>query len=377
MEEIQPPAVPPVYEEIDALRRDVADLFAIDDTTLDYPDKGHVRFRGRFRCDPADCYDELRRRFERHGYTPVVDREEDGRSALIAMPVVFDHPGSRWVVNLILFLATILSTLIVGAAYELGSYELAWRQPWHGWPFAFSILLILGAHELGHYFAARHHGVPVTLPYFIPMPFSLFGTLGAFIRLQGPVNNRRALFDVGAAGPLAGLVFTLPLLFYGLATSDLGTIAPGQSFEGNSLLYLLIKFAVFGRVLPGGGQDVYLNQVAWAGWVGLFVTGLNLIPVGQLDGGHVAYALFGPRARGFFWPAIFGLALITLFSYVRGLLVVTWVLWIFLLLFFGRIHARPLEDVSALDPWRRALAVFTLALFFLVFVPFPLAGLAQ
>lgn len=377
MEEIQPPGVPPVYAEIDALRRDIADLFVVEDTTLDYPDKEHVRFRGRFRCDPAECYDELRRRFERHGYTPVVNREDEARSALIAMPVVFDHPGSRWIINLVLFLATIFSTLVVGAAYELGSYDLAWRQPWHGWPFAFSILLILGAHELGHYFAARYHGVPVTLPYFIPMPFSLFGTLGAFIRLQGPVNNRRALFDVGAAGPLAGLVFALPLLFYGLATSDLGPIFPGQSFEGNSLLYLLIKFAVFDRVLPGGGQDVYLNQVAWAGWVGLFVTGLNLIPVGQLDGGHVAYALFGPRSRGFFWPAIFGLVLITLFSYVRGLLVITWLLWIFLLLVFGRIHARPLEDVSTLDPRRRVLAVFTLALFFLVFVPFPLAGLAQ
>jgi membrane-associated protease RseP (regulator of RpoE activity) len=377
MQEIEPPAAPPMHEGIDALRRDIADLFTVDDTTLDYPDKGHVRFRGRFRCDPADCYDELRGRFERYGYTPVVNREDDERSALIAMPVVFDHPGSRWIVNLVLLLVTILSTLVAGAAYETGSYELAWRQPWLGWPFALSILLILGAHELGHYFAARHHGVPVTLPYFIPMPLSLFGTLGAFIRLQGPVNNRRALFDVGAAGPLAGLVFALPLLLYGLATSNLVPITPGQPFEGNSLLYLLVKFIVFNRVLPGGGQDVILNQVAWAGWVGLFVTGLNLIPVGQLDGGHVAYALFGPRARGFFWPAIFGLALITLFSYVRGILVVTWVLWIFLLLLFGRIHARPLEDVSTLDPRRRALAIFTLALFFLVFVPFPLAGLAQ
>ena len=213
--------------------------------------------------------------------------------------------------------------------------------------------------ELGHYFAARHHNVPVTLPYFLPMPLSLFGTLGAFIRLQGPVTNRRALFDVGAAGPLAGLVFALPVLFIGLATSAVGPVMPGGIFEGNSILYSLAKLAVFGRLLPGNGVDVHLNQVAWAGWVGLFVTGLNLIPVGQLDGGHVADALFGKRARLFFWPAIVALGLIVLYSWLAGFFTPTWLLWIFLLLAFGRVHARPLEDITELDTRRRVLAVFT------------------
>ena len=377
MQDPQPPVLEPqLYEHVDELRRAIADLFAITDTTLDYPEKGHLRFRGRFLRDPGECYDELRRRFESHGYTPLVDEEEDGRIALIALPVVFDNPGSRWSINLILFLLTILSTLFVGASYGAATMEEA-LQIWRGWPFALSILLILGAHELGHYFAARHHNVPVTLPYFIPMPLSLFGTLGAFIRLQGPVSNRRALFDVGAAGPLAGLVFAVPVLLYGLATSPLTQVAPGELYEGNSLLYLLAKFAVFGRVLPGSGQDVLLNQVAWAGWVGLFVTGLNLIPVGQLDGGHVAYSLFGQRAKLFFWPAIIGLVLIIGYSYFQGALVLTWALWIFLLLAFGRVHARPLEDITDLDPRRRALAVFTLALFFLVFVPLPLAAVIR
>ena len=209
------------------------------------------------------------------------------------------------------------------------------------------------------------------------MPWSYFGTLGAFIQLRGPVTNRRALFDVGAAGPLAGLVFAVPVLLYGLATSDLGTIASGQTYEGNSLLYLLAKLLVFGRILPGGGVDVYLNQVAWAGWVGLFVTGLNLLPVGQLDGGHVSYALFGERSRLFLWPTILGLGLIVVYSWLQGAPALTWVLWIFLLLSFGRVHARPLEDITALDPRRRALAIFTLALFFLCFVPLPLVALAR
>ena len=374
MEEPQPIAPNETFEHVDALRRDIADLFIIYDTTLDYPDKGYVRFRGRFLQNPTECFDELRRRFERHGYTPTVSEDGD-RVALIALPVVFDHPKSRWIINLVLFIATILSTLFVGASYGAETADQVW-QIWRGWPFAASILLILGAHELGHYFAARHHNVPVTLPYFIPMPLSLFGTLGAFIRLQGPVSNRRALFDVGAAGPLAGLFFAIPILFYGLATSPLGPISPGGIFEGNSILYVLAKYAVFGQLLPGGGVDVYLNQMAWAGWVGLFVTGLNLIPVGQLDGGHVAYALFGKQAQRLFWPAIVGLALIVLYSYLQGAFTATWILWIFLLLMFGRVHARPLEDISDLDPRRRALAVFTLALFFFAFVPFPLSGLS-
>ena len=376
MSEIQPrpddPSPGASFANVDALRRDIADLFIVYDTTLDYPEKEYVRFRGRFLQDPAECYDELRRRFEAHGYTPAVNDEGD-RIALLALPVVFDHPDSRRIVNLLLFIATILSTLFAGAYYETGTLEGA-LQIWRGWPFSLSVLLILGAHELGHYFAARHHNVPVTLPYFIPMPLSLCGTFGAFIRLQGPVSTRRALFDVGAAGPLAGLVFALPILFYGLATSDIGPNIPG-SFEGNSLLYLVAKFAVFGRLLPGGGQDVYLNQVAWAGWVGLFVTGLNLLPVGQLDGGHVAYALLGKRAERLFWPVIVGLALIVVYAYLRGAYALTWVLWIFMLLAFGRFHARPLEDISPLDPRRRALAVFTLGLFFLTFVPFPLLSL--
>ena len=374
MEDPQPIAPNETFEHVDALRRDIADLFIIYDTTLDYPDKGYVRFRGRFLQNPTECFDELRRRFERHGYTPTVSEDGD-RVALIALPVVFDHPKSRWIINLVLFIATLLSTLFVGASYGAETVDQVW-QIWRGWPFAASILLILGAHELGHYFAARHHNVPVTLPYFIPMPLSLFGTLGAFIRLQGPVSNRRALFDVGAAGPLAGLFFAIPILFYGLATSPLGPISPGGIFEGNSILYVLAKYAVFGQLLPGGGVDVYLNQMAWAGWVGLFVTGLNLIPVGQLDGGHVAYALFGKQAQRLFWPAIIGLALIVLYSYLQGAFTATWILWIFLLLMFGRVHARPLEDISDLDPRRRALAVFTLALFFFAFVPFPLSGLS-
>ncbi len=364
--------LPPVYEvpldKVEALRRDMADLFTVTYTALDQPQPGYVKFHGRFLQDPAICFDDLRRRFEQNDFTPMIREGEDGRLALIALPHVFNPPASRWIINLLLFLATIASTLWVGASYELGM-KLAWQEMWRGWPFSLSLLLILGAHELGHYFAARYHKVPVTLPYFIPLPgsFSLIGTLGAFIQLKAPVKNKRALLDVGAAGPLAGMVFAIPILLLGLATSPVQALPLGGYLaEGNSLLYMAAKLLVFGRILPSGGEDVLLNQVAWAGWVGLLVTGLNLIPVGQLDGGHVAYVLFGKRARQFYWPVLIALA---------GLVLITgatmWMLWIVMLFFLGRVYAEPLDDVTPLDGRRRAIAIFTLILFLLVFMPVP------
>ena len=358
---------PVPLEKVEALRSDLTDLFSVVDTTLDKPTQGQVRFRGYFLQDPVDCFDELARRFEHHGFTPTI-REEGDLIALVGLPVVFQDAPSNWIINLLLFVATVFSTLVVGATYSAETQEQA-LQIWRGWPFSLSLLLILGAHELGHYFAARYHKVPVTLPYFIPLPFvSFIGTMGAFIRLKGPVKNRRALLDVGVAGPLAGLVFALPILWYGLATSDVGPLpAGGYMLEGNSILYAAMKIGVFGRFLPEGNMDVQLNDIAWAGWVGLLVTGLNLIPLGQLDGGHTAYVLFGKRAKQFFWPILIGLLGLALLTGAT-----MWLVWIVLLYFLGRTHAEPLDDVTDLDPRRRAIAIFTLVLFLLVFVPIPL-----
>lgn len=361
------PTIP--LDKVEALRGAVAGYFVIHDTTLDQPHPGQVRFRGHFLEDPADCFDELRSRFEQHGFTPLI-RQESDRIALIALPAVYDPPPSNWTINLVLFVATVLSTLYVGASYAAGEPDGS-LVLWRGWPFSLSLLLILGAHELGHYFAARYHKVPVTLPYFIPLPGivipSLIGTLGAFIRLKGPVKNRRALLDVGAAGPIAGMVFALPILWFGLATSEVGPLPTGAYLlEGNSLLYALSKIVILGRMLPADGIDVSLNQVAWAGWVGLLVTGLNLIPLGQLDGGHIAYVLLGKRARQLFWPVIVGLLALVLFT---GTMM--WGVWIVLLFLMGRFYAQPLDDVTPLDNRRRLIAILTLFLFVLVFIPVP------
>ena len=148
---------------------------------------------------------------------------------------------------------------------------------------------------MGHYVAAPHKA-DVTLPYFIPMPFGL-GTMGAVIRLKSPIKNRRQLFDIGVAGPLAGLAMAIPLLMIGLLTSPvqyIGRPLPGWQ-EGNSILYVLLKLITKGQILPGGGYDVIINAIAFAGWFGLIVTMINLLPIGQLDGGHIIFSLFGRK----------------------------------------------------------------------------------
>ena len=355
-------------ETIQGLRNAITDLFQVFDTTLDEPESEYVRFRGRFLQDPADCFDDLRERFARYGYTPTIKAQNDS-IALIGMPFVFAPKESDRRINLLLLIATIFSTLFVGASYVAETTNELFMI-WRGWPFSLSIMLILGAHEMGHYFAARYHKVPVTLPYFIPMPMpGSFGTFGAFIRLKAPVKNVRALLDVGAAGPWAGIIIAIPILFLGLATSEVQQlpVAAAYQMEGNSLLYAAMKFIVFGRFLPSDGMDVYLNQVAWAGWVGLLVTSLNLIPVGQLDGGHTAFALLGNWAKHLFWPVIIALGLLVVLTGT-----VTWVIWIGLLFFLGRRYAVPLDEVTVLDPRRRIIAVLTLLLFILVFIPIPL-----
>jgi membrane-associated protease RseP (regulator of RpoE activity) len=312
----------------------------------------------------------LKRRFELLGFTPYI-REEDNTVTLNAAPVVLDPAPSRWIINLVLLLATILSLLWVGAAGETDGMP-GLGELWRGLPYCLSLMVILGAHELGHYFAARYHNVPVSLPYFIPLPISLFGTLGAVIVSKAPTTNKRALLDIGAAGPLAGLVFAIPILIYGLSISPIQPLPPpGQGFlEGNSIFYAFAKLAVKGQFLPSGTEDVLLSQVAWAGWVGLLVTGINLIPVGQLDGGRIAYALFGQNARKLYWPVLIAMVVLSIAT-----MTATWVVLLILLFFFGRLYEEPLDDVTPLDGRRQALAIASLLIFVLVFVPIPIRQL--
>ncbi|MBE0409334.1 MAG: site-2 protease family protein [Anaerolineales bacterium] len=359
-----------------------------------------AKFIGRLRGKPEEAYDKLAASLKPFNVTPLFRKEKD-MHAIILMSGVINPKRSNPVINLVLFVLTLLSVILMGTLFTYdgpfsGSLtdNLSYIIPalLRGLAFAASLLGILLAHEFGHYLAARYHHTAVSLPYFIPFPFSPFGTMGAFIQMKEPPKNKRILLDIGLAGPLAGLVVAIPVLFLGLYLSELRPLPVDQGLylEGNSILYLVAKYIVHGEWLPqpvsyeglhpiifwiryfftglpipAGGLDVILHPVAFAGWAGLLVTALNLIPAGQLDGGHLIFVLLGKRAR-FVLPFVLT-GLIAL-----GTVWPVWWVWAFLIFMMGRIYAEPLDQITPLDPNRRLIAVFGLIVFVLVFIPIPI-----
>ncbi len=388
----------------DVLRSIVGQVMRVDDATLGEPEKFYIRFRGKLVMDAVDAYAQVAEKFRPLGYTPLFRKDGDADAVLAVKGVIAPPPSKAWISWLMLGL-TFLSVLLTGAMYGMTGDMPTTFMGWvsllvTGWPFVVTMLGILMAHEFGHYFAARYHKVAVTLPYFIPMPFiSPFGTMGAFIQLKAPPTNRRVLLDIGIAGPLAGLAVAVPVLIYGLLTSPLKPLpavvpSDGLGLEGNSILYVVLKWLVFGRLLPTpvsfgqlppllymlryylmgspiplGGLDVELNKIAWAGWGGLLVTGLNLIPAGQLDGGHALYTLFGEKRARRLLPIIL-VVLVGLGFFWTG-----WFLWAAIIYFFGRSYAEPLDQITTLDTRRKILATLALVIFVLVITPIPLINI--
>lgn len=352
------------WDLAERLRRSVWDVFQVEDVTLAEGPVGAVRLRGRLLIDSQRAYTVVSERFRALGLTALF-RRDGPADMIIAVPGTLPTriANSPWVPAVLLVL-TLASVLYIGALMDPtpdGRFRL-----WNGLPFAISLIAILGAHELGHYFAARRVGTPVTLPYFIPLPIPPFGTMGAFIQMKAPSRDRRALLSVAIAGPLAGMAVAIPVLLLGLSMSKVEPLPPsGYLMEGNSLLYAALKILVFGRFLPSGGYDVMLHSIAFAGWAGLLVTGLNLIPAGQLDGGHIIYALLGERAR-YLTIAII-IALLGLSWLWRG-----WLIWAFLIFIFSRAQATPLDDITSLTPSQRLVAIGMMILFVLVYVPVPI-----
>jgi len=383
----------------------VKDIFQIDSIVWSTSEENSVvRYYGSLLLDSVEAYDKLAEALSPFGLTPLF-REHEGKHQIILIKDLPEPKQSNPWVNLGLFILTIFSVLFAGSSYvytgtetELGEAILGiLRNLGQGWPFAVSLLAILLAHEFGHYLAGRYHKSYVTLPYFIPLPipYSL-GTMGAFIAMKSPPKNKRALLDIGIAGPLAGLVVAIPVLLIGISLSTVGDLPTNLSaengfmLEGNSIFYLISKYIIHGQWLPEpasyggvspfiywikyfftgnpfplGGMDIQMHQVAWAGWAGLLVTALNLIPAGQLDGGHLLYTLFGEKATKVV-PIVLGFLVILGFGW-NG-----WWLWAFLIFFMGRSHAEPLDSITELDHRRKILAIIGLIIFLLIFVPIPL-----
>lgn len=308
---------------------------------------------------------------------PVVDDEERPlRASAIITPAQaegeFVEREPRAWVNWLLFALTIVTTTFAGAAHQ--GVDLL-REPSRftvGLPYALGLLLILGFHEFGHYFMARRHGIRVTLPYFIPVPFAL-GTFGAFIKMRSLAQDRRALFDVAVAGPIAGLLVAIPALLIGLRSSSIiaapdaigdGLMHHGASVGSSVLLSFLAKLSLGPALLEG--HVLQLSPLAFAGWLGLLVTALNLLPIGQLDGGHIAHAMFGQRAGETIGSvAMWTLLLLGLFVW-PGLL-----MWAIIVFFIAGGGAPPLNDLTPLSPSRRRLGYAAFAILALIITPLP------
>lgn len=297
---------------------------------------------------------------------PYGDEVYRGYGAIDARPQVQRGPG----LHIALFAATFVTTA-AASAFHQGIDVFA--EPYRlvaGFPYAIAIMTILLFHECGHYFLARAHGVDATLPFFIPAPPIPFfiGTLGAFIRMRSLPRNRRALFDVGAAGPWGGIFVAVPAILIGLSLSEVHPAGPGGEgglFLGDSLLFRSLSWLVLGTT--GDDATIMLHPIALAGWVGLLVTALNLLPVGQLDGGHVVYAALGER-----WHRWISRGTLTTLIVLGVGGAGTWLFWALLLSVLGLRHPRLLDGDTPLDPPRKWAALATIALFLVTFMPQPL-----
>ena len=302
-------------------------------------------------------------------------------SAVSALGKFFHFGKSRPWKHAILFVLTLFSMVAAGAMQQGANVFAGIASLPHlveGIPFAATLLGVLTAHEFGHYFAARKWGVKASLPYFIPLPYvSFLGTLGAVIKIRSPIPNNSALLDIGAAGPLAGLVIALAACIIGLPQS---TLVQDQYFHWDPIQLgaPLIFTGLSTLFLPGVNpeQVVLLSPVAFAGWVGLFITAFNLFPVGQLDGGHIVYALFRRWHRCIgrvTLVVLLGLGLFNILSPLWGRLQGSpvWLVLAFLLLLLGRDHPSPRDSGTPLDPRRRRVGYLCLAVFVLCFTPVP------
>lgn len=337
-------------------------------------DGGVEIFRGPLRESAESAFEKLKQTFA-HAFVPLVQEDKRMGAAIFLVPkpveaATMEKPVRLWR-HWLLFFLTFLTTTWAGALHQ--GINL-WQEPEKfavGLPYSIGLLGILGFHELGHYFTARRYHMHVTPPFFIPVPFAL-GTFGAFIQMRSPAENRRSLFDVAIAGPLAGLVLAIPALIFGLRASTLIPIGPEtpEPFLDGGNITPSILFALIAKISLGsrwaGDYVLRLSPLAFAGWLGLLVTALNLLPIGQLDGGHIARAMCGDRAGSFIGRvAMWALFLLAIFVWPNLLM------WAVIVFFLARRATPPLNDLTPIDKGRRWLGLFSFLILLLILIPMP------
>ncbi len=288
-------------------------------------------------------------------------------------PPKFQHKYAR---HIVLFLLTLVTMSFAQAFLFLWSAIGSDVNPFaaftvgvflEGLWYAIPMLTILGAHEFGHYFYCRRHNVDATLPYFLPAPLPFTGTLGAVIRIKEAFPSKRALFDIGIAGPIAGFVMMVPFLIAGVMLSTVQPIPQASIYFGEPLLFKALSRLYFGTI--PAGHDIFLHPIGFAAWFGMLATALNLMPFGQLDGGHIAYAVFGRRASYVSVATLGAAVLLTLRS---GSWVAMTVMMLAMAFFLGVRHPRIVDEDSPLDDGRKLLAAVALVIFILCFIPIPI-----
>jgi len=358
--------------DVELLKREVGQRFPFYDTKINI---NTVAFFCRIDEETLEeKFDSLRKSLSEKGYIPML-RYEKGEHIIYVIQKPKRKEKSVWI-NISLLIATIITTTLTGSILYMGHFDI-WNAPsimdifnldnlFNGTIlFAFPLMSILFVHEMGHYFISKKHGIATSLPFFMPIPpivpdFNI-GTFGAVISSREPMSDKKALFDIGIAGPIAGFLVAMPVTVIGIATSEtvpISQISSGEPILGSSVLFILLSDMIL--QIPEGFA-LSMNLIAFAGWVGLLITSINLLPAGQLDGGHIFRAVLGEKQKYAGWIAVF----IMIFT---G----WWFFAIIIVFMMGMLHPPPLNDYTKLDTKRRLLFLAALTILILCYIPYPI-----
>lgn len=349
-------ALPPAQDaasEIESLKKIVERYFHVYEVKLNADTMSFACQVDKLTLD--EDFRKLRSDITGKGYTPVITYQRGEYTITIGkLPPI--TPKGVWI-NVVLLIATIVTTVLAGmelwASYSGKGAEsfLAPETVLMGaLTFALPVMMILGVHEMSHYYAAKKHGVPASLPFFIPAPFLFIGTFGAFISIRGPIPDRKSLFDLGVAGPIAGFLAAIPVAIVGSILTTNGAVHAPVESGGAIMITMPLIYQALGLFMPVP-DNLIMHPTAMAGWVGFLVTAINLLPAGSLDGGHVARAIFGPKYRYASWASILILLVLGMFLYSG------WLIFALLILMLGTDHAPPLNDISQISPRRKIVSL--------------------